>query len=169
MRFKFHWALYAMSCAALSAQAADPPKLQPGLWEMSTTVAGSQRPPRSVKICIGSDTLSLLSRLDGAEAQPQNCSKSNLQIEGARVTTDASCKLDSSQVSTHTVTTYQGGTAFHSETQAQYDPPLFGRRDLQTTRDAKRLGECTPDMRPGDVTLANGIKMNILNAAGTVK
>jgi hypothetical protein len=32
-----------------------------------------------------------------------------------------------------------------------YDPPLAGKGELRSTQDAKWLGACPADMKPGDV------------------
>ena len=56
-------------------------------------------------------------------------------------------------------TTYQG------EVTTTMTPALFGEPTSTTTFTAQYLGSCPADMKPGDVVLANGIKMNMKEAA----
>jgi hypothetical protein len=142
------------------AMAADRPQLKPGLWEMALTVAGSRRPPRTYRLCVDAKTLSVFDRL--AQSGPsQACSRNTVRTEGSRVIADAVCKVETSQVTTHTEITYQSETAFRSEIHAHYEPAFFGTTDSNSVRTAKWIGACSPDMHPGDVTTEAGIKLNL--------
>lgn len=142
------------------ATAADRPRLKEGLWEMTLVTAGSRRPPRTFKLCVDAKTLSLFDRL--AQTGPsEGCSRNTVRTEGSRVIADAVCKLESSQVTSHTEIAYESDTAFRTEIHAHYEPPFLGKTDSSSVRTAKWVGACGPNMRPGEVTTETGIKLNL--------
>ena len=143
-----------------SATAADRPQLKPGLWEMTLVTAGSRRPLQTLKVCIDANTLSVFERL-GQTGPSGACSKNTVRTEGSKVIADAVCKFDTSQITSHTETTYEGETAFRTEIHAHYEPAFLGKTDSSSVRTAKWVGACGGDMHPGDVTTEAGIKLNL--------
>ncbi len=45
---------------------------------------------------------------------------------------------------------------------ASYNPPLMGRSESATTMEAKWIGPCKADQKPGDMVMPNGTKVNML-------
>jgi hypothetical protein len=43
------------------------------------------------------------------------------------------------------------------------DPPMAGHADSTFTQDGKWQGACPADMKPGDMVMPTGMKMNILD------
>jgi hypothetical protein len=41
----------------------------------------------------------------------------------------------------------------------------MGKSDSTTTQQAKWIGACPPDMRPGDLVTGNGVKINLRDLA----
>jgi hypothetical protein len=54
-----------------------------------------------------------------------------------------------------TTMTYKGDTSYHIEQH------MTGKSESVTIIDESYLGSCPPDMKPGDVVMADGKKMNI--------
>ncbi len=150
----------AQLTSSTGVSAADRPQLKEGLWEMTLVTAGSRRPPRTFKVCVDAKTLSLFERL-GQTGPSEACSRNAVRTEGSRVIADAVCKIDTSQVTSHTEITYEGNTAFRTEIHAHYDPAFLGKTDSSSVRTAKWIGVCGADMHPGEVTTGAGIRLNL--------
>ena len=153
------------SLCAVSA-AAELPTRKPGLWEITMTMGNPKIPPRVEKVCLDAATNQLLYKV-GAGASQKMCSKVDIQNSGGKVVVDSQCNLGNTKSSTHSVTTMMGDTAYHTDVSVHYDPPLFGKSDSTLTHDAKWIGACPADMRPGDLTMDTGggmtapMKMNL--------
>jgi hypothetical protein len=89
------------------------------------------------------------------------CSKSDRRVEGNRLTIDAVCKLGATTMTAHSVMTFSGNTAYHTDGSATYDPPMLNLSESKSSIDAKWVGECPPGQQPGDITLESGQKINI--------
>ena len=140
---------------------ADPyPHRRPGLWELTSSPIDQRLPPNVSQLCIDAATESALIDV-GTEAVKSACSKNDIQVSGNSITADLVCKFGDHEQTTHSVTTFSGDSAFHTDTNVHFDPPILGKSDRTMTHDGKWVGPCGPDMKPGDVTTANGIKMNI--------
>ena len=53
-------------------------------------------------------------------------------------------------------------SAYRMEVDSQYEPALMGRSASRSVIDARWLGPCKADQRPGDMILSDGKKMNVL-------
>ena len=98
----------------------------------------------------------------GKNAANSVCSKNDIHMSGMTGTIDSVCKFGTMTQTSHTTVTFTGNTAYHSETVAQMVPaPKFVHADHRTTSDAKWLGACPPGMKPGDIVMANGLRMHM--------
>ena len=52
-------------------------------------------------------------------------------------------------------------TSYKADINATYDPPLMGMKEGRTLVEARWVGPCKADQRPGDVILSNGMKINM--------
>jgi hypothetical protein len=59
--------------------------------------------------------------------------------------------------------------SYFGEIVSTYTPPLMGQSTSTTKISAKHTGACGSEMKPGDIIMANGIKMNMNEAVGNVK
>jgi hypothetical protein len=146
---------------AATAVHADPyPHRKPGLWQVSLTMTDSKLPPVTSKYCIDAATESALMGL-GQSMMKNACSQQDVHVAGGKGTIDTVCKFGQSTQTSHTVIAFTGDTAYHSATRSHMQPAMFGKSDHSSTTDAKWIGPCPGDMKPGDVIMANGLKMNI--------
>jgi uncharacterized protein DUF3617 len=145
---------------AVSAAADEFPARKAGLWEITISSAGSQGAPNSARICIDEATESALMSLGGA-ASKKLCSKLDIHFDGAEGTIDSVCKFGTSTQTSHSTVVFTADTAYHVETEAHYDPPLFGKTEGSMSDDAKWTGPCPADMTPGDMVTSAGIRMHI--------
>jgi hypothetical protein len=133
-----------MFCS-LAAGAIDLPDNKPGKWQ--TTIKHS-----SDKAAIGQPrtTVQCLDAKGAAEARQtaldyakKNCTKNETRRDGSKWVTDMVCRLNnSSQMTTHSETTFSGDEAYHTEMTTTFEPPTAGRSRSSTIVDGKWLGTC---------------------------
>jgi hypothetical protein len=145
---------------ALAASVEDLPRRKPGLWETIITPGEGQRPPITNRMCLDAETDRDLIRF-GMGAASEVCSKQDLSISGNVATIDAVCQLGPSKQTTRSTITYTGNTAYRTQVKSHFDPPFLGKTDSSTSTEAKWMGPCPADMKPGDMVMGNGVKMNI--------
>ena len=143
---------------ALQARAVEIPVRKPGLWEVSMN--REKAPAHVSRLCIDAAT-EVRTRKMGQADTAGLCSRHEVSRSGNIVTTDSVCRIGSSQVTTHAVTTFNGDDAYSTVVASHFDPPTrTGLADSSMTQEAKWLGPCGPDMQPGDMVI-DGNKMRI--------
>jgi len=141
----------AMLAVALAAVAADYPKRKPGLWEITRSPTNPKYPPQVQRICLDAATDAMLYQY-GEGASRKMCSKMDMRNQGGTLVTDSTCSFGQSQVTTHSVMSFSGDSAYHTDSNVHYDPPLLGKTsESHSSQDAKWLGACPADMKPGDI------------------
>jgi hypothetical protein len=153
----------ALLLAAAPALAVDYPTLKSGQWEMTTsgTGAGPDAAARKSTICLDAATQKAMIDM-GAGMQKEMCTRMDMKREGTQFITDAECKLGTSIVKSHGVMTMIGDSAYKTETSATFDPPLPNNmRESKTVIDGKYVGACRDGLKPGDMLMGNGQKINI--------
>jgi hypothetical protein len=157
--------LIAGAVLAGHAWADDFPARKPGLWQVDMAMTGGPMPPQQMKMCIDTATDSEMYKL-GMNASQGMCSKPDISRSGSTVTINSVCKLGDTQANTHTVTKFTGDSVYHTDATTKFNPPMMGRAEQSIAQDAKWTGPCPADMQPGDVTMGNGMKMNIKQMLG---
>src|SRR5579859_5751294 len=155
------WILIAALVTSVTCvQAQDAPKRKPGLWEIVSSSDRSGSQPRTVKMCTDAKTADLFSQL-GDRASQKACSKRDVQNQGSQIVTDTVCTIAQSQVTSHTVMTFDNPTSFTIKVHSRYEPALFGRTESNSTQTGKWVGACPADMKPGEVLSPNGVRINL--------
>jgi hypothetical protein len=167
MRTIFAAMLVAAASVALTAMPSfgdDLPKRKSGLWEIKTSSDAVKDEVRSVHMCVDQKA----DNLTGAAASTakQMCSKTDMQREGNRLTIDSVCKFGPTTAITHSVITGNFDSVYRIDTSSTYDPPMGAMKQSHATIDARWIGPCKTDQRPGDVILGNGVKININDTKG---
>lgn len=160
----------ALSVAALvatgSVAAQDFPKRKSGLWEIKTSQGpqGKGAPPpgagADLQLCIDEKTDNAVQQ-QAAGMTKQNCSKQEMKRTATGMTVDSVCKLGDTTATTHSVFTGSFDSAYKVETKSTYDPPMMGMKEGSAVIEAKWIGPCKADQRPGDMILGNGMKINM--------
>ena len=147
--------------ASGAAGAVEYPTLKPGQWEMTTTTDRPGAQPHTSTICF--DAALQREMIDiGAGMRRELCSKSDLRQVGAQFITDTECKVGTSVVKSRAVMTMKGDTAYRTEADTTYDPPLLNElRQAKTVVEAKHVGACRDGLVPGDIVTGAGQKINI--------
>jgi hypothetical protein len=152
---KFGFALLLVVAGAMPASAADLPPRKAGLWEMKTTVTSGQ--VVSMQQCIDAKSDEAMQANSTANAQ-RDCSKRDVQKSGGTITIDSVCTMAGKARTTHTVITGNFDSSYSMAITAQSE----GAAAHSINIEAKWLGPCGADMKPGDTIMPNGQKMNVL-------
>jgi hypothetical protein len=159
-------AVLGVLCGAAwaTAHAQDFPPRKPGLWQIDMTISAAPG-PQQMKMCIDAGTDAEMYKM-GMNAAQGMCAKPLINRSGGTVTVDSACKMGEMHTATHAVTRFTGDTAYHTEAATRLDPPVAGRGESKVVQDGKWIGPCPADMTPGDVTMGNGMKMNVRQMLG---
>lgn len=147
--------------AAAQAAAAEPdlPKRKPGLWETTVSMPGMPGGAMpAMKMCIDAATDDLVGGPNGAGRE--HCEKVDIRHESARYVIESVCRFG--ETKTHTTGWFEGSfdSDYHGELNTTYDPPMQGMKDGKVVIAGRWLGACPADMKPGDMLLPNGMKIN---------
>ena len=161
MRHCFRLLLTAALLLPLSAQADELIHRKPGLWLIETQMSNSPRKMEQ-KLCLDAASDAALQKLGGQMAAGMTCAKRNLTRNGNQLIYDGVCTMNKSTVTSHGVTTFAGDITYHTDSKSHWDPPMMGRADSSTTQNGKWSGPCPADMKPGDMIMPGGMKMNVV-------
>jgi hypothetical protein len=149
-----------LACGVIGARADDLPTRKAGLWEVTMHMATANMPTQTMKFCTDAATDASLYKF-GMNAAQGMCSRYDLHRTGNVATVDTECKMGDMKMTAHSVMTFTGDSAYHTETKSHFDPPMMGRSDSSMTQEAKWTSPCPADMQPGDMIGPNGMKMNM--------
>lgn len=140
--------------SAASASAAELPTRKAGLWEI--TIAGQH----SIKVRQCSDAASDQALEQAGVGLPGNCGKRDVEKSGSTITVVSVCTSARKTTISHMVITGNLESEY-TMTMTSQEPGRSGAPPV--TLNAKWLGPCAADQKPGDVIMPNGTKINILN------
>jgi len=161
--------LAAAATPALSAGFDLPPR-KPGQWEMSIQVDAGGMAPQVIRMCIDAETGKLLNNKVGGMAS-QMCSRQEQKKDGDAIVLESDCRVGDMTTSSRTVVTGDFNSAYTMKSDVQMGGSNAtrsvqaagpkGPMTQQTTIEAKHLGDCAEGMKPGDIDLGEGRKMNV--------
>jgi hypothetical protein len=141
------------------AHAEDIPVRKPGLWEMKMVRTNSQMPEMTMQQCTDETTDKEMSTAATPLAN-QVCSKRDTQKVATGFVTDSVCGFGTTQLTTHSEIAGDFNSAYTIKSTSHSDRGGV-QGDHVTTIEAKWLGACKPDQKPGDMMMPGGMKMNI--------
>jgi len=160
-------ACLAAGALAMPALALDFPARKPGLWEIRTGDGSGGKDAaagHTMQQCI--DAASDKALRDMGQGMGKDlCSKQELSSDGGKLVMDSVCKIGNTVATSHAVMSGDFGTAYRMESKSSYNPPLMGRAEGHSVMEAKWIGPCKADQKPGDTVMPNGMKMNVLDMA----
>ena len=148
--------------SATSAFPAEFPARRAGLWDVTVNMESMKIPARTNKMCIDTATDAQLMKL-GVASKEAKCTSMNVSGMGSTRIVDSVCHMNGGEQKNHIVMTYSGNSAYHMDMQSQFSPPIAGKSQSHILQDAKWVGPCPADMKPGDMMI-NGMKINMLGA-----
>jgi hypothetical protein len=149
---------------ALDARAVEMPIRKAGLGEMKVMRTGSPVPEMTMQHCTDESTDKEMSTTFSPMAK-EMCSKQDIQKTATGYASDSVCKVGAMSITSHSdiVGDFNSGYTVKS-TSHNEGGPAGVPRDSTTTIEAKWLGACKPDQKPGDIVMPGGFKLNIKDA-----
>lgn len=149
-------ALLAGALGAGPAFAASPPKRAPGLWETATITNAGRTLARE---CIDASTDRLVRQITSGIT----CRNDDFTRREEGYVAGAICKSGGMSVDNRIVVSGDFETFATAEATTTMSGLAgeAGPRTFRTTIEARRVGDCTGDQRPGDVILPNGTVVNV--------
>jgi hypothetical protein len=143
------------------ASADDLPVRKAGLWEMKVMRAGSPAPDMTMQQCSDESTDKEMSTAFSPMAK-EICSKKDIQKTATGYVTDSVCGMAGVSIASHAEIVGDFNSAYTVKSSSHTDSgPAGVKGDHETVIEAKWLGACKPDQKPGDVIMPGGLKMNI--------
>jgi hypothetical protein len=146
---------------ASDASALDLPVRKAGLWEMKVLRTGSPAPDMTMQHCTDESTDKEMSTAFSPMGK-EMCSKQDIQKTATGYVSDSVCGIAGMSITSHAEITGDFNSAYTVKSTAHSERgPTGVPRDSTTTIEAKWLGACKPDQKPGDIVMPGGMKMNI--------
>jgi hypothetical protein len=162
-RFSFRIAAGVLLAAlpALAAYAVELPTRKPGLWELKMLRAGSPMPEITMQHCTDETTDKKMTTQLSPMAK-QNCTKNDTQKTATGYVTDSVCSFGGTTMTSHSEVIGDFNSAYAVRVTSHNDgAPAGAPRDANMTLEAKWLGACPADQRPGDIVMPGGFRMNV--------
>jgi len=145
---------------ALDARAVEMPTRKAGLWEMKVLRTGSPSPEMTMQHCTDESTDKEMSSTFSPMAK-EMCSKQDIQKTATGYVSDSVCGVASMSITSHSEITGDFNSAYSVKSTSHSEGGPAGARDSTTTIEAKWLGACKADQKPGDIVMPGGMKMNV--------
>ena len=146
---------------AISAQAVELPTRKAGLWEMKMVRTGGSVPDMTMQHCTDATTDKQMST--SFSPGKETCAKQDIQKTATGYISDSVCSVASMTITSHAEITGDFNSAYTVKSTSRTEGGPSGMpRDSTTTVEAKWLGACKSDQKPGDIVMPGGMKMNIL-------
>jgi hypothetical protein len=147
--------------------ALDMPARKPGLWELKMEFVGRKIPAQAMKQCVDAASDKLMNSNFGGAAQ-EACAKQDVVKSGTGMTVDSVCTFGDATTTTHAVVTGSFDDAYTVDVTSTREgrrpmPGMAAGGATHMTIGAKWLGPCEAGQKPGDIIMANGMKMNVLD------
>jgi hypothetical protein len=148
---------------ALDAAAVDLPTRKAGLWEMKVLRSGTSVPDMTMQHCTDATTDKEMSSAFSPSGKDV-CSKQDIQKTATGYVSDTVCGVAGMTITSHAEITGDFNSAYTVKSTSHSERGPSGvPRDSTTTIEAKWLGACKPDQKPGDIVMPGGMKMNIMD------
>jgi hypothetical protein len=115
----------------------------------------------AVQQCIDAATDKMMVSNAGPAAQ-QACPKRDVQRSGDTWMVESTCTFKDKTFKTHMVVTGSFDSSYTQTMTSEGDADIIPGGKLTIKTDAKWLGPCAADQKPGDMMMGNGIKVNVL-------
>jgi hypothetical protein len=149
---------------APDAFAVEMPIRKVGLWEIKIVRTGSPLPEMTMQHCTDEATDKEMNT-GLAPAAKDVCSKHDIQKTATGYVTDSVCSVAGISMTSHSDITGDFNSAYTVKSTSHSEGGPSGMpRDSTTTIEAKWLGVCKADQKPGDIVMPGGFKLNIKDA-----
>src|ERR1700737_793729 len=145
---------------ANDARAVDLPVRKAGLWEMKVLRTGSQMPEMTMQHCTD-ETTDKDMRTAVSPMGKDICSKRDIQKTATGYVSDSVCGIAGMSITSHAEIIGDFNSGYTVKSTSHSEGGATGTRDTTATIEAKWLGACKADQKPGDIMMPGGMKMNV--------
>lgn len=127
-----------------------PPAPKAGLWEMKITAAGMPA-PQATKVCVGEPAPGT-NAFTPPPGAGQTCAKNSVTKVAAGYEIDSECTIQGMTATSKGSLTGDFSSAYKIEMATKMSGPNLpaaAQQEVKTVIDAKYLGDCPADMKPG--------------------
>ena len=137
------------------------PIRKPGLWEMKVMRTGSPMPDMTMQHCTDETTDKEMSTAFSPTSK-EICSKKDIQKTATGYVSDSVCSVGGVSITSHSEIVGDFNSAYTVKTTSHSEGgPAATKGDHETMIEAKWLGACKPDQKPGDIVMPGGMKINL--------
>jgi hypothetical protein len=146
------------------ARADELPMRKPGLWEMKMARVGSMLPEMTLQHCTDETTDKEMSTAFAPMAK-EICSKRDVEKTATGYVSDSVCSVGGVSMTSHSDISGDFDSAFTVKSTSHSEGgPSVVPREVNMTVEAKWLGPCKANQKPGDIVMPGGFKLNIKDA-----
>jgi hypothetical protein len=154
-------------CLTAAALADELPTRKAGLWELKMEFEGHRIPIQSMQQCTDAAADKQMTSGFG-NGSAEACPDRHITKSGGTITVDSVCDIAGAKVTSHAVISGQFDSAYTVNVTTKREggrplPHVAPGGVSHMTMQAKWLGPCAKDQRPGDVIMPGGMKINILD------
>lgn len=153
--------LISLLLFTVQTRADELPSRKAGLWEVRQIIGNAKGSPLVIKQCIDAATDRMLQSSTGPYSADL-CPTRSVQKSSDGMTIDSTCTIAGKTAKTHAVISGSFDSAYTMTITSQGEG--MPGNDITLSLDAKWLGPCGADQKPGDLVMGNGMKINILDA-----
>lgn len=153
-------ALGAVFVSTVAAQ--EIPTRRPGLWEVTISHEGRNTPPQTMQQCTDAETDRLMNAF-GGDLSADLCTKQEVKKTGSTIVINAVCQIGPMKSTSQSVVTGDFNSNYTVKVTSKLEGVPAAAQGVggTTTIQARWVGACKPDQRPGDIVMSNGQTMNI--------
>ena len=133
-----------------------------GLWEITMVRTGSPMPAITMQHCTDATTDRAMNGMASPMTQ-QTCSKQDIRKTATGYATDSVCTVAGRTITSHSEVTGDFNSAYTVATVSHSEGGPAAARDTTSKIEAKWIGACKPDQKPGDVVMPGGQKVNVMD------
>src|ERR1700722_6362714 len=151
-----------VAAPASHAWADDLPIRKAGLWEIKMVRTGSPLPEMTMQHCTDESVDRDMNNMVSPMAK-QICSKQDLRKTATGYVSDSVCSVGGVSMASHSEISGDFNSAYTVTSTSHSDLGSKGTpHDTVTKIEAKWLGACKPDQKPGDIVMpGGGFKINV--------
>ena len=146
--------------APISAGAVELPVRKAGLWEMKV-LSGGSTPEMTMQQCTDETTDKDMSTAMSPVAK-EMCSKQDIQKTATGYLSDSVCGIAGMTIKSKAEINGDFNSAYTVKSTSHTEGGMGGApRDTTSTIEAKWIGACKSDQKPGDIMMPGGMKINV--------
>jgi len=163
--------LLALLAADSWASAQNYPSRRVGQWELTLTAEDGSAAPQVIQQCVDAESDMLLHTFGGLTIGGTTCTSSQRK-DGGNLQVDTVCQVSQKITATlQTVFTgdFSSSYTVRATTRVEGEPANAQTPTRTVLIAAKWLGACKPDQRPGDIVMADGKRVNVIELMKTME